>query len=256
MDWLASRASFRASSLRWFAREMLYPSKPSPVVAIAQNASAEQRAKEVRRADSKRAEEEKEALVQRHGAQLKSLLALALADADMHLVATDDTRVRAQKSVLVKAIPYIARQDEFQVGGSAGAVRLLVALLYCGTDFPLDGVAADVLIETCELVTEWFDPLEARAVLGKLSEPLVATAKESVAGAIAVLACITGGLVRRRDRRDGNGCCCCSEYASSVQASQARSTALSSCTIIGGHAQRAPTATRCRSIASGAVDMQ
>ena len=156
--------------------------------AIAQNASAEQRAKEVRRADSKRAEEEKEALVQRHGAQLKSLLALALADADMHLVATDDTRVRAQKSVLVKAIPYIAHQDEFQVGGSAGAVRLLVALLYCGTDFPLDGIAADVLIETCELVTEWFDPLEARAVLGKLSEPLVATANESVAGAIAVLA--------------------------------------------------------------------
>ena len=88
-------------------------------------------------------------------------------------------------TALSSAEAWLARQEG---GREPAAVRLLVALPYCGTDFPLDGIAADVLIETCELVTKWFDPREARAVLGKLSEPLVATAKESSAGAIAVLA--------------------------------------------------------------------
>ena len=149
------------------------------------------------RAAMQRTIDAKDALVQSCKAQLKALadLALGAAAADVHLVAKDKTRVPAQKSVLKKAIPRIVYGD-LDVDASAGAVRLLVALLYC-KDFPIgDDAELGLLIEACELATMWSggarpatdeDPDEMVSVLQKLSEPLVAKAKESAAGAVAVL---------------------------------------------------------------------
>lgn len=156
-----------------------------------------ERADENKRAVMQQAIDAKDALVQSCKAQLKALadLALGAAAADVHLVAKDKTRVPAQKSVLKKAIPRIVYGD-LDVDASAGAVRLLVALLYC-KDFPIgDDAELGLLIEACELATMWSggarpatdeDPDEMVSVLQKLSEPLVAKAKESAAGAVAVL---------------------------------------------------------------------
>ena len=156
-----------------------------------------ERADENKRAVMQQAIDAKDALVQSCKAQLKALadLALGAAAADVHLVAKDKTRVPAQKSVLKKAIPRIVYGD-LDVDASAGAVRLLVALLYC-KDFPIgDDAELGLLIEACELATMWSggarpatdeDPDEMVSVLQKLSEPLAAKAKESAAGAVAVL---------------------------------------------------------------------
>ena len=115
-----------------------------------------ERADENKRAAMQRTIDAKDALVQSCKAQLKALadLALGAAAADVHLVAKDKTRVPAQKSVLKKAIPRIVYGD-LDVDASAGAVRLLVALLYC-KDFPIgDDAELGLLIEACELATMW-----------------------------------------------------------------------------------------------------
>jgi len=135
--------------------------------------------------------------LQAENRSLKQRIARTAFFPDMHVIATDDSRVSACKMTLMDASPVLKamlsaglkeqRTSEIKTEFPAAALRTVLSTLhcpaldaYCQQPFP-------VLLAACRLCEEWQLPAALTSLAAKMTSTEAATAKPSLADWIAAL---------------------------------------------------------------------